>query len=306
MMRKVIRSTMTAAFIAVAVQAFTVGVLAPNLPREVCRPEVVDARTLTFSKVPLVKIMATDGAVSVGTYELEEIQVRADIRAYTQSSATKPVAEQYLATLLQTNVGIDVLEIMTEPMDRPDEMDLRVDYTVTVPKGTNISVSGTTGNVRIGPGCGKVMVDGNFTDIYITEPQGEVTAHSIVGRIDVTDAVESADLKTVNGAIVASMRGGILKAATTNGNIYTTVVDPKVKACDLTVMNGNITLVMSEGCSAEVSATTGRGMVTSELPLEGMDGVQRRREMHGTIGQGQTKLSMSSLNGRISITRSPT
>jgi hypothetical protein len=305
-MHRVIRSTATAAFIALAVQSFTVGVLAPKLPREVCRPGVSDYRNLTLSAAPMVKINNADGAVAVSTHDLAEIQVTADIRAYTQSSDMKPVAEQYLATLLKTEENAESLNIVTEPLERPDAVDLRVDYTVLVPKGTNIAVSGTTGNVRVGPGCGNVTVEGNFTDIYITEPLGDVNARSIVGRIDVVSAPGAARLRTVNGAIVAAMRGGLLDARTTNGNIYATVLDPKVRSCDLTVTNGNITLVMSEGCSAEVSATTGRGVVTSELPLEGTEGVQRRRELHGTIGQGQTKLSMSSLNGRISITRNTT
>lgn len=305
-MHKVIQSTATAAFIVVAVQAFTVGVLAPKLPREVCRPGVTAVRTLAFPKAETVKINNADGAVSVSTHKLDEIAVVANISAYTQSYATQAVAQQYLATLVQTSVESGVLNIISEPMDRPDEVDLRVDYAITVPEGTDISVVGTTGNVRIGPGCRNVAVEGNFTDIYITEPLGEVNARSIVGRIDVVNVPEKTTLQTVNGAIVATVLGGQVQAGTTNGNIYATLLDPKVRSCDLTVMNGNITLVMSEGCSAEVSATTGRGVVTSELPLEGADGIQRRREMYGTIGQGQTKLSMSSLNGTISITRNTT
>jgi DUF4097 and DUF4098 domain-containing protein YvlB len=177
---------------------------------------------------------------------------------------------------------------------------------IYVPKKTAIHIDGANGNVFIGSGCGDVNIEGNNTDIEITEPLGRVDAKVANGRIRVTDAVEPAVLETVNGSVYVYMRGGSLRASTANGNIYAYLTDPDVSACDLTAMNGGITLAMAENCSAEVNATTGGGTVRSDLLFTQVQGVQRRQALHGTIGDGRTRLTMNSLNGDIMITRSDT
>ncbi len=298
------RSMATAACIATAVQCFTIGVLAPKLPREVCRPEVQQVTSLTFPAVKLVHINNADGAVSVATHRLNEIRLTADIRAYTGRSRDD-IAE-YLETLLRTDSIGDTLSILTEPKNRPDGLDLRVDYSLLVPEDTDLGVVCMDGNVTVGPGCGRVSIKGNYTDILIQAPRDAVRAKTMTGRIRVVDAPEATLLETVNGSIYADMVGGTLEASTTTGSIYTTLAAPEVMSCDLTVLMGDITLTMSEACSAEIDASTGRGAISSDFPIDDWDGVQRKRSLHGTIDAGHTRLSMNSLNGNIRLTRSTT
>ena len=108
----------------------------------------------------------------------------------------------------------------------------------------------------------------------------------------------------MNGSIYATVADGGLRATTANGNIVATLVKPAVKTCDLTAMNGGITLLMAADCSAEVDASTGRGTVRSELPVTAPTGQTKRRELRGRIGAGETRLNLNSLNGNISIARS--
>lgn len=307
-MSNFLRSMGIAVFVAAAIQSFTVGVLAPRLPREVLRPGVQDLRTLTLPKARLVQINNADGAVTVNVHErdVDAIEVTADIRAYTQTYTTKAVAEQYVKTLISVDATPDTITMVTEPEERPDVVDLRVDYSLKVPEGTNIRIVGTNGNVWIDKGCGEISVLGNNTDIEILGAHAPVTAKSTNGRIRVYDAAAPATLETVNGSIYANMLGGELKATTTNGHVYATLMDKDVKACDLTVMNGGITLVMPEGISARVDAATGHGTVRSEFVLQEQGGVQRPREVHGAIGDGHARLTLNSLNGDIWITRSTT
>ena len=299
------RSAAMALFIAAAVQCFMIGILAPQLPQEVLTPELRDIRTLTLAAAPLVRLDNADGGLTVSTHEQDEILVTADIRAYG-SSSQKAVAEEYLATLLEIENTEKALQIITEPEKRPEVVDLRVDYALTVPRGTGLEVVCTNGNVWVGAGCGRVTVEGNNTDIEITEPHGAVVAKSTIGRIRVHNAVENTWAETVNGSVYADMKGGTLRASTTNGHIYASLLDPGVRWCDLTAVNGNITLVMAEDCSAEVNATAHRGVVSSDIVLDQLEGERRRRELHTRIGAGDCKLTMKSLNGDIWITRSAT
>lgn len=307
-MQSIVRSTATAVFIAVAIQSFTVGVLAPRLPREVCRPGVRDTRSITVPKVRTVAILNEDGAINVSTHprDVDAIEIKADIRVYTQNSEQRLLAEQYLDSLIQVEQDNDMLRVISEPAERPDGLDLRVDYKVVVPEGTHMNITGNFGNVLVSRGCGHISVLGNNTDIDIEEPVGNVTAKSTNGRIRVYDAAGDTRLETVNGSIYANMRGGSLNAATTNGHVYVTLLEPDVTSCDLTVTNGGITLVTVDGISAEITAATGRGTIRSDLEFQEEEGVQRLRELHGVLGDGKTRLSLQSLNGDIWITRSAT
>jgi hypothetical protein len=302
----VYRSVATAAFIAVAIQIFAVGILAPRLPREVCRPGAQQQKTMTFAPVPVLRLTNTDGTVRVNVAEIKDIQVDADIRAYTPSTAEQPVAEQYIATLVKTTISDAALEVITEPAERPDELDLRVDYVITVPPGTDIALEVSNGNIRVAPGCNQVTVEGINSDIEIQGTQGAVNAKSTNGRIRIYDAEAETTLETVNGNINAQVKSGTLQASTITGSIMTTLLSPEVRACDLTSMNGAITLVMSESCSAEVSATTGRGTVRAEPGVELKSGEHKRHALLGVIGDGATKLSMNSMNGDIVLQRSTT
>jgi len=181
-------------------------------------------------------------------------------------------------------------------------VDLCADYAVTVPEGTDIRIAVTNGNVRIGPGCGEVEVAGNISDVDILDPQGAVEVRSNIGRIGVVGASETTWLKTVNGNIVATSEGGSLEAATTNGHVYATLTRPDVLACDLTVMNGNITLVMAKDGSARIDARTQRGTVTSTTATQDQ-AAQGSRELHEVIGAGRTALTMQTQNGNIWISR---
>ncbi len=299
------RSAAMALFIAASVQCFMIGVLAPQLPQEVLNPELRDMRTLTLPRAAVVHLNNADGGLTVSTHDREDILLNADIRAYA-SPSRKDVAEQYLTTLIEVDATEDTVRIVTEPKKRPDVIDLRVDYALTLPRGTNLEVRCTNGNVWVGAGCGRVGIEGNNTDIEITEPDGPVVAKSTIGRIRVHNAVENTWAETVNGSIYADMNGGNLRASTTNGHIYASLLDPGVRWCDLTVVNGDITLVMSEDCSAEVNASAHRGVVSSDIALNQLEGEQRRRELHARIGTGDCKLTMKSLNGDIWITRSTT
>jgi len=292
--------------IAAAIQCFTVGFLSEKISLEVCKPMVHETRSERLPAAKRLHLENHDGAVQIRTHDEDDFQIEADLRAYTATSQDAMLAKSYLPWLVKVTREEDTLHIVTEPGERPETLDVLVNYVIYVPRNTAIRIDGANGNVFVGSGCGDVTIQGNNTDIEITEPLGKVEAKVANGRIRVTDAIQPAILETVNGSIYVYMRGGALQASTANGNIYSYILDPDVSACDLTAMNGGITLAMAEDCSAEVNATTGGGTVRSDLLLSKIQGVRRRQALHGTIGDGRTRLTMNSLNGDIMITRSDT
>jgi hypothetical protein len=74
----------------------------------------------------------------------------------------------------------------------------------------------------------------------------------------------------------------------------------------LTSLNGSITLVMSDRLSVDMSAATECGLVRTDVSMEPWNGIKKRRQVYGTIGDGATVVSVNSMNGDIVIQRSAT
>lgn len=309
-MKRFFLSLVTALTIAAAIQGFTIWSLSTNLPRAVGRPDLVDMRTLSLPAARHLRITNENGTVQVQAVSVAEITVEVSLRAYTRDDVPEHQVRQYLASLVRVHASAQALDIITEPDDRPEHMetaehvDIRADYTVMVPEGTDIDVVGSNGNVWIAKGCGQVTVHGRNSDIEIVAPRGPVVADSTNGRIRVVDAPEGADIKTVNGNIYTHMLGGSLDAVTTNGAIVARMLDPRIKACNLVSQNGSITLIMSDGCSAAIDAVTERGNVKSDFQETTANGGSRKRRLHGAVGSGNTKVQIESLNGNIWVARS--
>jgi len=302
-MMRFLRSLVAAGIVAAVVLWFSVQVLAPNLPRIVGPPQVHEHREFRLPSAPRIHLLNDDGAVQVHATSHQGIRVQADVRVYAQSSSSKMLAQVYAASLIYTTADAESVRIVTEPRERPDDLEVRVDYNLLVPSGADVRVEGSNGNVWVSKGCGQVTIQGRNTDIDITEPSGTVEAHSTNGRIRLVDAPTDAMLETVNGSVYAHILGGTLRATTTNGAIVARVLNPHVKTCDLTTQNGGITVILDDRCSARIDAETGRGAITSDFAVATPPDSPKRHRLRGLIGEGRIGLKMATLNGNIWITR---
>ena len=302
----VFRSAFAALVIALCVLTCTVGLIAPQLPRQVVgRPALSPQHMMQYAAVPLVILQNLDGSVQVHPQEEGgAIVVRAEVRIYTRDWGTTADAYAYAKTLHEVTEGGRVLEIVSEPLDRPDNLEVFVHYSIQVPHGTDLEIVSTNGNVFVGPGAGMVSVKGRNADIDVRSPQGPVKAESINGRIRVRDAADSVQAETLNGSIFAQLNGGALRARTNNGDVYAVLASDQVTSCDLNTLNGTISVTLPLEGSAMVNARTARGRVRTDCQIDSSGGVERRGHLRGRIGQGEIDLTMDTLNGDIVVTRS--
>ena len=135
-----LKSALAAVVIAVAVQSFTVGVVADWLPREVCRPDVRSAWDEKFEGVTTLHLNNADGPVNIVTHEAPHLQVTATISAYVQTYEERARAQRYIRTLFETKQEGESLQLITEPKNRPGGVELNVSYEISAPKGTYILV----------------------------------------------------------------------------------------------------------------------------------------------------------------------
>jgi len=298
------RSILAAVAIAIAIHTFTMGVLCDVLPREATPPLYHATRHLQFATGNFLRLAQSDGSVEVFTHGRPEFIIEADIRVYGRAKLLEDT-KAYVETMIQGSEDGGGIRIQTERGDRPEPVDIRTDYRLTVPKGANVSVEGANGNVLIHEGCGALHITGNNTDIKVISPGAAVRAQSNNGRIQVENAPGETVLKTINGNIYATMTGGYLEAETTNGSVAAALKSDNVVSCDLTSLNGGITLSLEDTANMAVEAHTDSGTIDCNIGLTCEAGYPKRRKVVGTAGSGQNKVSLYSRNGDISIVRSP-
>ncbi len=304
-MNTLYRSITTAVVVAISIHAVTVGMLCDVLPKEATPPLYQTSKTLRFEKGNFLRLAHTDGAVEVRTHSGHDFIVQAEIRAYGNAELLAATTAYAETVAVGTSDGAGV-RIQTEQGERPEPIDLRVDYRITVPRGTHVSVEGANGNVKINEGCGAIHITGNNTDIRVIRPGGAVRVESTNGRINVEQALGETVLKTINGSIYAQLASGYLEARTTNGSVSAVVQSDTVKRCSLTSLNGSITLSVANSAGVQLDALTESGVVSSSLELAYAEGYPKRRAVAGVSGDGSTTVSLHSRNGDINIFRSGT
>lgn len=300
-MGRFMRSLLTAGGIALAVQIFAVYVLAPRLPIVRGRPVVMATRTLELEAASCIELDNRDGSARFRARQAGPIAVTAEVRAYVSDKTGAAVARAYAETLIETVSDGAALRIVTEPGERPEGVEVQVDYTIEAPAGVSVSVDSVNGNVWVSRGFDAVRVTGQNCDVEIVEPAGPVTAHSANGRIRVLDAQADTSIDTLNGNVYAHMRAGALTARTTNGAIVARMLAPNANDFELESLNGGITLILSDGCAGQVDAETGLGIIRSDFPVDCTQGARRRRRLQGVIGEDGGRLVMRTLNGNIWI-----
>ena len=291
-----------AGMVAAVVLLFAVRVVAPALPRVVGQPAVEETRQFTWPATERFVLVNHDGAVRVWSHAAHETAITAVVRIHAREGGQDELASAYAESLFAVTADEHEVKVVTEPGERPDLLEMRVDYDVFVSHGDRCRVISANG-MCIGFRCGRRRCPGTETDIFVRKPGGMVTAQTTNGRINVVDAPEGAQLKTVNGNIYAHMLGGKVNADTTNGTIVAHVLDEQVDGAELNSMNGGITLVMAERCSAMVDARTMHGGIRSDFAIDTSSGVQRRHHLRGDLGSGHALVNMQTLNGNIWLAR---
>lgn len=142
--------------------------------------------------------------------------------------------------------------------------DVKVDFTVRVPKGVRLIAKTVNG------------------EVIATSLQSDVEASSVNGKIQVS-TTELARANTVNGGIEAKF--GV--ASWTGELKFSTV-------------NGGIELTMPAGTNAEVKASTVNGAISTEFPLT-VSGRWGPKSLNGRIGSGGSDLRISTVNGGIEL-----
>jgi len=154
-------------------------------------------------------------------------------------------------------------------------------------------ISGSNNNVR-----------DNDTQVHfdVSVPPGVAfVARTVNGEIDAEGLQSDVDAKTVNGSVKLTTTGrGV--ANTVNGSISVTMGRADWTEASFKTVNGGITLKLPAAFGAELNASTVNGDIRSDFPITTtkMD----RRSIRGTVGGGGPRVTISTVNGSITLQKS--
>jgi|SRR5579872_5055926 len=143
----------------------------------------------------------------------------------------------------------------------------------------------------------------NDTEVHfvVSVPPGVTfMGRTVNGDVDGEGLQGDADVKTVNGSVKLTTTGrGI--ANTVNGSISVTMGRADWTEAAFKTVNGGITLKLPGSFGADLSANTVNGDIRSDFPVSvtSMD----RRSIRGTIGAGGPHVTISTVNGSITLQR---
>lgn len=298
-----IRSLLSALIIATLVLLFSVHVVAPGLPRVVGDPAVDRDRALILQDARMILVANRSGNVRVMPTDGTEATVHARIRIYERTPADGEEALDYADQLLTVVQEGPWMAVRCEPEERPDNLEVRTDLEVRVPRDVSLLLQVEHGNVWAGPGVGALTVQGRNADVTVDGTEGELVVETLNGRIRVNEAMSGANLTTVNGSVFVRISGGVLDARTTNGAIVAHLQTPDVERCVLQNDNGGVTATLPEGVGATLDIATDQGAIRCDHPLSGPDVLSTRRRLQGVVHDGAVDLRVRALNGNVWIAR---
>ncbi len=160
----------------------------------------------------------------------------------------------------------------------------QVSFDISGPSGVNLDVETHNGRVEVSGVQGVVKTITHNGRINVESSQGELFAKTHNGRIEADYVGENLTLISHNGTITA-----------------------KLDKCDeimgkMVTHNGSVKVIMRDGVSTLVDASTRNGRISCDLPLEQQK--RSKRHLTGTLGNGGGKLNLETHNGGIRIMRS--
>lgn len=210
-------------------------------------------------------------------------------------------------------------------------VNVSVDYTLTVPSGASIEAKSVSGNLKITGVRGSVRAESVSGNVTTTDTPKVETAKSVSGDVLLSGIAIDGDLSagSVSGSVTAkgvkahaldlgSVSGDVvvtdvtcdrLNAKSVSGGFEYTGAIARGGVYDVNVHSGNVRFVLANPPGFELSASTFSGNIRSDLPLTvggDRDSNARRRgissrSLRATFGDGSATLTLRTFSGNIVI-----
>jgi DUF4097 and DUF4098 domain-containing protein YvlB len=186
--------------------------------------------------------------------------------------------------VVATRVGRDKDLVQVEDLSSGDRIDLRVKY----PESCNCDAS-VNFDVRVPSG-----VDYNYD--RLASVSGDVEVNGISGRLKA---------ESVSGNISVQAITGIVSATSVSGDVDVQIAGSGPGDMKFSSVSGNVNITAPANTNADVEMSSVSGSLNTDFPIE----IQAAshgpgRSAHGRIGAGMNRLHITTVSGKVSLSRS--
>jgi DUF4097 and DUF4098 domain-containing protein YvlB len=249
----------------------------------------------TVQAKPMITVRNASGRVQIKAWPKNEVQV-----------ISTNVTGQ---TMVETEQAGNRIEVETHLMnDKMSPEDMKVDYEITIPVASELSVRTDSGNVTV------------------ESVHGDMTFDTVGANLQLSDVDGYLVIKTIDGSFVCTRCSGKLQANSISGNMH--FVQPVLDSIRVQTSSGNILFdgnFLSRGIyimknfsgtievhfsptdSFDLSASSLKGSVVNQASIKpdahGSPRVASKwgQSLLGSVNDGHAKVELSSFSGTIKI-----
>ncbi len=242
----------------------------------------------------------THGSITLKTWDKENATIE------IQKSA--PDKEALGKIKIEKVEKRDLLSLTTQ-----EGSNQQVDYLVLVPAHAHVQITTQDGDINCsGHFLGKISATVEKGSISMDHHTQLFTASTTkTGGITILQADGPVNASTASGAIAVKNSKNSVLAKTQNGALSIDVHSlPTTSKIDVKTNNGTVTLKLDATVNADIQASTQKGTLISTIPITiksytttlGPDSwKQFKKSVDGTIGSGESLISIACVKGSIKI-----
>jgi DUF4097 and DUF4098 domain-containing protein YvlB len=200
-----------------------------------------------------------------------------------------------------------------------------VDFEVTVPHGTEVTVKSVSGDVDVQDVKGELRAESVSGEVTVSNADRLVLAKSVSGNVEVVSAASErdAEITSVSGDVdVRGIRARDLEVVSVSGDVK--ILDATCERAssesvsgdirysgslaaggryDFKSHSGDLRIEISEDVGFELEAETFSGEIESDFPLTVHSLRGKQREISGVYGDGSAFIHATTFSGDITIER---
>jgi len=202
----------------------------------------------------------------------------------------------------------DRIDVTSHQLARGSESDAAVEYEISVPPDTSVTVRAPSGPITAQHLWADVVVEGDAAKIDVRDVRNaHVHARTVTGPITLANIVNGhVEVTSVNGDVqLTNVDGRKVSVNTTKGNIRYAGDFGSGGSYMLVNYSGDIEVTMPSTASVDLSARSVNGKVEQDFPLQQKVHpsftIDSSRSFAGTSNSGASSVRLRSFSGKIRV-----
>jgi len=238
------------------------------------------------------------GDIEIVTWGRGEVRIEA-MKVSRAATVEQARENADLVTIEVTAEGNGV-DITTEyPKGRHRNLNVAVEYKLTVPEPASVETGSVSGNIRLTGLRGNARLNSVSGTVQADQVGGELKANSVSGDVRASEISQEASCESVSGDVEIRGVGGETRAKSVSGDVTVEQSDGPVS---VESMSGDVKVIEAGAAGLDIDASTFSGNIKSDFNLR-QGGGDHDKHMRGAVNGGGKALKARSFSGTVSLSR---